>query len=131
MHPGDDFTKFRVNNLCTDTRAARRSHRDGEVAVIADEQRRPKEVRAHFGLAELIGPQRGYMGSRTDHTGMQERLVGPGRGHDNIGITERGPELIHRLDLDTKTGTVLGRKLPCPVSGNVVDPRPRDWTNQQ
>ena len=55
MHPGDDFTKIRIDNLGTDTRATRRSHRDGEVAVIADEQRRPEKVGAHFGLAWMIG----------------------------------------------------------------------------
>jgi hypothetical protein len=39
VHTGDDFTKFGVDDLGTDTRATRRSHCDGEVAVIADEQR--------------------------------------------------------------------------------------------
>src|SRR6516225_1540965 len=126
MNPGDNFTKFRIDNLCTDTRATRRSHRDREIAVIAHEQRRSEKLRVHFRLAGLIGPQCRYVASWTDHAGMQERLVGPGRSHDNIGIAERGPELAHGLDLDSETGTVSGREIPCPVRGDIVDARPRD-----
>jgi hypothetical protein len=59
MHPGDDFTKFRIDNLCADTRTARRSHCDGEFTIITDKPRGPEKIGAHFSLAGLIGSQRG------------------------------------------------------------------------
>jgi hypothetical protein len=104
----DDLSKFSGDNLCADTRATCRSHCDREITVITNKQRGPEKIGAQFGLAGLIGSQRRYMGSRTDHNGMEERLCGPSRGHDNIDIADRGRELVRRHNLDPKPGTVSG-----------------------
>src|SRR6516162_574846 len=131
MHTSDDLTKFRIDNLCADARTARRSHCDREITVITNKQRGPEKIGAHFGLAGLIGSQRRYMGSQTDHIGMEERRGGPGSGDDNIGIADRCIEIVSRLNLDTKPGVVSGRELPCPTSRNIIDACPSDRTDKQ
>jgi len=76
MNPGDNFTKFRIDNLCTDTRATRRSHRDREIAVIAHEQRRSEKLRVHFRLAGLIDVDRA-LGRVGDRDGIVEEHHDP------------------------------------------------------
>src|SRR5215471_11618709 len=115
MQSRDDLSKFSVNNLCADTRATCRSHCDREITVITNKQRGPEKIGAQFGLAGLIGSQRRYVGSRTDHIGIEDRCI----------------EIVSRLNLDPKPGTVPRSKLPCPVGRNVIDARPSDWTDQQ